>query len=164
MIEGVEGTGKSTLIKQLKDLYPFTIISPSNYLDNASSMYYGYKLLSHLNTGMLFDRFFISRSAFIEGEEMSFVFNLDWVSDKNRIVLLECDYSTILKRFDKKKLKKFSYKCYEIHDIPKIAEKMRTIYDIFKIKHPEYCLDIDNTNQTKEETLENVLTFLGKGG
>jgi thymidylate kinase len=148
------------LIKNLKDIYPFSIIQPSNYLKNSAELFSAYRLLADTQSGILFDRFFISRASIIEDQEDIMFLYSDLISDNNRLVLLECDYDKILQRLDEKKKLKFSYKAYETKDIQKIATKMRNMYDIIEKNHKGFCFVMDTSNQSKEESLEQVLNFM----
>ena len=160
IIEGVEATGKSNLIKKLKGVYPFSVIQPSNYLKNSSRLFVRYMSIANSNTGILFDRFFISRATYIKGQENLTEFYSNFLSDKNKLVLLECDFNKILERMSNEKKLKFNYKSYSIGDIPEIASKMEIQYNVFKAYFPNSCIKINTTNQSKDDTLEQVLDFM----
>lgn len=156
IIEGIEATGKTTLVQNLKNIFPFSIIQPSNYLDDSEELFMSYRVLLDIHSGLLFDRYFITRSV-LKNDNKSLYNNL--LSSKNRLIFLECDYKKLIDRMSESKKGKFIYKSYSIADLPFIAEDMRKIYDKFEQAYPDYCLRINTGINDEKQTLEKVIEF-----
>ena len=155
-IEGVAGTGKANLVENMREWYNFTLIEPTTNSENQEKLFLSFIVMAEQYPSLIFKNLYLSTLEGVEQPKASLWVYKQIPSEKNRFLLLECDYDTALQRVDDKRKIKSKYN----HELN--ANRISQLVKILSDKNPEFYHRINTGDIGETQTIDEVLRFMSR--